>query len=75
MLLCPAGVTGLTRADAATEAAKTYAIALADTVLVTEGGSGAELLTANAARTWKDNAYFFNVRLLRCNSIWKGSST
>lgn len=60
-------MTGLTRADAATQAAKAYAIALADTVLVTEGGSGAELLTANAARTWTDNAYFFNVRLLRCS--------
>ena len=65
VLLCATGVTGLTRADAATEAAKTYAIALADTVLVPDGGAGAELLTANAARTWTDNAYFFNVRLWR----------
>jgi hypothetical protein len=67
----------LTRADAATEAAKTYAIALADTVLVPDGGAGGELLTANAARTWTDNAYFFNVRLsclaniLRCTSLKK----
>lgn len=59
------GVAGLTRPDAATEAAKTYALAMADTVLVPEDGAGGELLTSVAPRTWTDNAYFFNVRVLR----------
>ena len=52
----------MTRPDAATEAAKSYAIAMADTVLVPEGDSGGELLTGVAARTWTDNAYFVDVR-------------
>lgn len=54
-------MAGLTRLDAATEAAKTYALQMADTVLVPAGGAG-ELLTGGAPRTWTDNAYFFNVR-------------
>ena len=67
------GVTGLTRSDAATEAAKSYALAMADTVLVPEGGSATELLTAGAPRGWTDNAYFFNVRLIRAavrRALW-----
>lgn len=57
-----AGVSGLTRPDADTEAAKNYALQMADTVLVKEGGDGAELLTGGALRSWTDNAYFFKVR-------------
>ncbi len=55
----PAGVSGLRREDADTEEAKTYALLMADTVLVT--ADVPELLTTAAARSWKDNAYFFKV--------------
>lgn len=55
--LCMTGVAGLTRPDAATEAAKSYAIAMADTVLVPEGDTGGELLTGVAPRGWSDNAF------------------
>ncbi len=54
-----AGVSGLRREDADTEEAKSYAMLMADTVLVTAGAP--ELLTTAAPRTWKDNAYFFKV--------------
>ena len=54
-------MAGLRREDADTEAAKTYALQMADTVLVPENGNPAELLTGVAPRTWKDNAYFFKV--------------
>lgn len=53
------GVSGLRREDADTEEAKTYAMLMADTVLVKPDGAAAELLTSAALRSWKDNAYFF----------------
>jgi hypothetical protein len=54
-------VSGLRREDADTEEAKTYAMLMADTVLVKPDGAAAELLTSAALRSWKDNAYFFKV--------------
>lgn len=56
-----AGVQGLRREDAETEAAKTYALQLADTVLVKEGGASPELLTAACPKAWSEVAYYLKV--------------
>lgn len=55
------GASGLRREDADTEEAKTYAMLMADTVLVKGQGEAPEVLTTVALRSWKDNAYFFKV--------------
>lgn len=56
-----AGLAGLSRKDAETEAAKTYALQLADTVLVREGGAPPELLTAACPKAWSEVAYYLKV--------------
>lgn len=58
---CYIGASGLRREDADTEEAKTYAMLMADTVLVKGEGEAPEVLTTAALRSWKDNAYFFKV--------------
>lgn len=57
-----AGVAGLSRPDAAKGAAKTYALQVADTVVVQPGGAAPEVVTALVPKGWTDAAYFFNVR-------------
>ncbi len=57
-----AGVAGLTRPDAAKAAGKTYALQVADTVVVLPGGAAPEVVTALVPKGWTDAAYFFNVR-------------
>ena len=55
-------MAGLTRPDAAKDAAKTYALQVADTVVVQSGGAPPEVVTALVPKGWTDAAYFFNVR-------------
>ena len=55
-------MAGLTRPDAAKGAAKTYALQVADTVVVQPGGTPPEVVTALVPKGWTDAAYFFNVR-------------
>ena len=61
--VCVSGVAGLTRPDAkAKDAGKTYALQVADTVVVQPGGAAPEVVTALVPKGWTDAAYFFNVR-------------
>jgi nucleosome binding factor SPN SPT16 subunit len=52
------GISGLERADASDEEGKTYALFLADTVVVTAGGSPPDVATMTCPKDWKDVAYF-----------------
>jgi hypothetical protein len=61
MVILSAGVAGLRREDAETEEAKTYALLLADTVLVKEGGAPPELLTSACPKAWTEVAYYLKV--------------
>lgn len=54
-------MSGLTRQDAADAAGRTYALLLADTVVVKPGGAPADVATALAPKDWKDVAYFVKV--------------
>ena len=56
-----AAITGLAREDTNDEASKTYAIYLADTVIVTPGGAAAEVATGGTAKEWKEVAYYLKV--------------
>jgi len=55
-------VAGLTRPDAANDSGKSYALQVADTVVVQPGGAAPEVVTALVPKGWTDAAYFFNVR-------------
>lgn len=55
------GIADLERADANTEEGKKYAIFLADTVVVTPGGSPPDVATLATPKEWKEIAYFLNV--------------
>ncbi len=52
------GISGLERTDASDEEGKTYALFLADTVVVTAGGSPPDIATLTTPKEWKDVAYF-----------------
>jgi len=54
-------VSGLQRDDADSEAGKTYAMLIADTVVVKAGGGPPDLATALAPKDWKDVAYYLKV--------------
>ena len=56
-----AGVSGLQRSDAENEAGKSYAMLVADTVVVKAGGPP-DVATALAPKDWKEVAYFLKVR-------------
>ena len=64
-----AGVAGLQRPDAAKDASKTYALQVADTVVVQPGGAPPDVVTALAPKGWTDAAYFFNVRAVYWHSL------
>ncbi len=51
------GVTDLQRTDTEDPRAKTYALYLADTVIVQPGGSAPEVVTAGAPKSWKAASY------------------
>jgi hypothetical protein len=56
------GVTGQRREDADKEAAKNYALLIADTVLVRERGATPEVLTLACPKAWAEVAYYLKVR-------------
>ena len=56
-------MSGLQRDDADSEQGKTYAMLIADTVVVKAGGGPPDVATALAPRDWKDVAYYLKVRL------------
>lgn len=51
------GVADLQRGDTEDARAKTYALLLADTVVVQPGGGGPEVVTAGAPKSWKAASY------------------
>ena len=65
-------MSGLQREDADSEAGKSYAMLVADTVVVKPGGAPPDVATALAPRDWKDVAYYLKVQQLGCGS-WGGS--
>lgn len=75
----PAGVSGLTRDDAESEQGKSYAILIADTVVVKVGGAPPDVATALAPGDWKDVAYYLKVGRVRglslgqCRGWWSAS--
>ena len=54
-----AGVSGLETKNAGKT--QTYALLVADTVVVKAGGAAPEVLTAACTKGWSDVAYFFKV--------------
>ena len=52
------------RPDAPTEAGKVYAIQIADTVVISPGGTAAEVATSQAPKGWGDVAWLLSVSVL-----------
>jgi len=57
-----AGVGDLEREPSGEGRATTYALLVADTVVVSEGGGPPEVATALANKGWTDAAYYFKAR-------------
>ena len=57
----------LTREDAPTAAAKTYALQIADTVVIGPGKVAAEVATGEAPKGWGDVAWMLNVSAVLLN--------
>lgn len=55
--LLPPGVADLQRSDTDDARAKTYALLLADTVVVQPGGAAPEVVTQGAPKSWKAASY------------------
>lgn len=55
-------MTDLRRDDVQDEAGKTYAVYLADTVVVKPEGASPEVATPKPPSDWKEVAYYFKVR-------------